>query len=106
MDVLKDKKYKSYDRLSRYSSFPIYWHKLDEKYVSGTTCYLNDSTEYSMHLVRNGETYDSIALKYYNNPTYYWIICSFNHIQDPFEDAVEGYYLKIPVLGKLEYEEY
>ena len=74
MDVLKDKQYKNYDRLSRYSSFPIYYNTLDDKYCNGTISYLSDETDYTLYSVKHGDTYDSIALDYYNNPTYLWVI--------------------------------
>ena len=46
MNILTDKQYKVYNRLSRYSLFPIYYNTLDDKYESSTTAYLDDSTEY------------------------------------------------------------
>lgn len=103
MDVLKDKQYKNYDRLSRYSAFPIYYNTLNEKYCNGTTTYLADDTEYTLHVVKRNETYDSIALDYYNNPTYFWVICNFNRIQDCFEKPTEGLVLKIPVISNIEF---
>lgn len=104
MDVLKNKEYKQHKRLSRYSSFPIYYHTLDDKYIAGTTAYLDDTTTYTNYIVQDGDTYDKIALSYYNNPSYYWVICSFNHIQDPFEDPLSGITLKIPSISMIEYE--
>jgi hypothetical protein len=35
MDSLKDKKYASFDYISRYTSVPYYYHKEDQKEVSG-----------------------------------------------------------------------
>lgn len=106
MDVLKNKYYETYNRLSRYGTFPSYYHTLDNKYVTSIDRYLNNDTEYILHLVKQRDTFDSLALKYYNNPTYFWAICSFNHIQDPFEDLVPGSYIKIPVLNDISYESY
>lgn len=103
MDVLKDKQYKSYDRLSRYSNFPIYYNTLNNKYCSGTTTYLDDTTEYGLYNVVQNDTYDSISLYHYNNPTYYWIICNFNRIVDPFEKPKPGTTLKIPVISNIEF---
>ena len=104
MDVLKDKKYKQYTRISRYSSFPYYYNTLDDKYVEGTTKYLADDSEYRLIKVKRGDTYDTLALQYYNNPTYYWVICSFNRIQDPFKTPAPDTYLKIPVLSEINYD--
>lgn len=103
-DVLKNKQYRSYNRVSRYSNFPFYYHTLDKKYIYGTTKYLSDKTAYTMHTVKRNDTYDTLALQYYSNSTYYWIICSFNHIQDPFTPPKEGTKLKIPVFSSISYE--
>ena len=103
MDVLKDKQYKNYDRLSRYSNFPIYYNTLNDKYCSGTVSYLSDETEYVLYQVELNDTYDIISLKNYNNPTYYWIICNFNRIADPFEIPKVGSVLKIPVISNIEF---
>ena len=105
MSVLTNKTYKNYDRWSRYSSFPYYYHTKDDKYVYGTTQYLDDTTVYTLYTVKRNDTLDSIALDYYNNPTYFWIICSFNHIQDPFIELKEGQQLKIPSISNLKFKE-
>ena len=103
MDVLKDKQYKNYDRLSRYSNFPIYYNTLNDKYCSSTVSYLSDETEYILYQVELNDTYDIISLKNYNNPTYYWIICNFNRIADPFETPKVGSILRIPVISNIEF---
>lgn len=101
MDVLTHKQYKTYDYISRYSPSPIYYHTLDDKYIVGRDKWLRDDTIYTSHEVLKGDTYDSLALAYYNNPTYYWIICSFNRIHDPFEPPTEGTILKIPAISNI-----
>ena len=103
MEVLTNKFYKSYDYISRYSAYPSYYHTLDDKYITGTASYLNDKTIYTEYIVKNNDSYDSIALKYYNNPTFYWIICSFNRIADPFERPKAGTSLKIPSISNIEF---
>jgi len=103
MDVLKNKSYKSYDRLSRYSNFPIYYNTLDDKYCSGTVSYLDDSTQYLSYKVEFNDTYDKIALKHYNNPTYYWVICNFNRISNCFEKPEPGTIIKIPIISNIEF---
>lgn len=103
MDVLKNKAYRSYDKLSRYSSFPFYFNMLDNKYVYGIVSQLNDSTPYISHAVKLDETFDDIALEYYGNPTYYWIITDFNRVQDPYSELKEGQIIKIPVLSSIEF---
>ena len=104
MEVLKNKTYRQYDKLSRYSPFPYYYHSLDDKYVYGVTAYLKDTTLYTSYVVKRNDTYDSLALKFYNNPTYYWIICSFNHINDPYTNPIEGEILKIPSISNIEFD--
>ena len=103
MDVLVDKSYKEYKRLSRYMNFPYYYNTLDKKYIYGTTAQLKDTTTHIIHIVKANDTFDSLALYYYGNPTYYWIICDFNHIQDPYQELVVGEEIKIPTFSMIEY---
>lgn len=104
MDILKEKQYKDYATLSRYATIPFYYNTLDNKYEYATTKHLDNTTAYRIHIVQPRETYDTISLKYYSNPTYFWIICDFNRIIDPFEHPKVGTILKIPTLSKLEFE--
>lgn len=105
MEVLKNKSYDTESNsLSRYTPFPYYYHTKDDKYVSGVTSYLKNTTVYTSYEVQRGDTFDSIALEFYNNPTLYWIICSFNRIQDPFTELVEGQVLKIPSISNIEFD--
>ena len=106
MDVLKDKQFKRYTRLSRYSSFPIYYNTDDDKYVQGTTSQLNQDISYTLYRVSDRDTYDNISLYFYNNPTYYWIICDFNEIQDPFSKPKVGTTLKIPSISNIKFNKY
>lgn len=103
MDVLKDKQYKSYDRLSRYSNFPIFYNTLNDKYCSGTTTYLTDESQYVLYTVGKNDTYDSISLKHYNNPTYFWVICNFNRVEDAFEKPEAGTTIKVPIISNIEF---
>ena len=105
MNVLTNKRYKNYNYISRYSISPIYYHTLDDKYITGRDKWLKDSTLYSEYIVKPQDTYDKLALMFYNNPTYYWIICSFNHIADPFEEPSPGTVLKIPSFSNIEFNE-
>lgn len=105
MDVLINKQLKAYDRLSRYATFPIYYNTLDNKYQYGTTSNLKKNTPYKMYRIQYGDTLDSIALEHYNDPTYYWVICDFNRLRNPFVDLKVGGYLKLPVLSSIEFKE-
>ena len=104
MKVLENKTYKTYDRISRYTRFPYYYNKLDNKYIYGTTAHLKNYSYYILHLCKATDTLDSLALEYYNNPTYYWVIADFNRIQDPFTDLEEGKYIKIPNFSTVEFD--
>lgn len=105
MDVLKDKQYRNYSYLSRYSSFPFYYNTEDKKYIYGTTSQLNRDITYILYKVKANDTLDSIALDYYNNPTFFWIIADFNQIQDPFIQLIEGTEIKIPTLSEISFEQ-
>ena len=96
MDVLTDKTYRIYTRLSRYNNFPYYYQTVDNKYVYGVTANLKDTTPYTIHTVAQNDTFDSLALKYYNNPTYFWVIADFNRYNDPYTKLEVGTQLKIP----------
>lgn len=104
MDILTDKKHKTYNRLSRYTIFPTYYNRLDDKYMYGTTSHLKTSTPYVVHIVKQNDTFDLLALNYYGNPTYFWIICDFNRIQDPFKKPKIGSKVKIPVMSSIDFK--
>ena len=134
MNVLTNKTIKTSDFFSRYNGFAYYYNKLSEKkvkikdsngkyivdpstgetlyqkegkYNMSTSSWLKDTDEYEAYTVKEGDTYDSIALKKYNNPTYYWIICDFNRVIDPFVEPKPGDILYLPSRGKdLEFEHY
>lgn len=104
MDVLKDKQTKSYDFISRYTTFPFYYHKLDNKYVYGITSLLDEDTTYVSHNVTQTDTLDSLSFKYYGRPDYYWVIGYFNNIQDPFIELHSKFKtLKIPSLSNVQF---
>lgn len=104
MDVLKNKQYKKYPEISRYTNSPVYYHTLDEKYIYGLGSNVFKNLSYTIHEVKEGETLDSIALKYYNNPTFYWVIALFNDIGDSFDDLLEWYpVLRIPNIANIKF---
>ena len=103
LDMYIDKSYKQYTRLSRYNNFPYYYDTLDNKYIYGTTAYLKSDTPYVLHTVAQNDTLDSLALKYYNNPTYFWIIADFNRIRDPYLPLKIGSFVKIPAFSSIEF---
>ena len=105
MDILKNKSYKSFTKLSRYNTTPYYYHTIDDKYICGFSKRLKDTTPYILHTIQNSDTFDSLALYYYNNPTYFWVICDFNRINDPFEKLTEGEKIKIPSFSAIQFED-
>lgn len=104
MSKLTNKSYKDYSYVSRYASFPYYYHIDDNKYIYGITAYLDDTTLYTLHTVRQGDTIDKLAMEYYGNPTLYWIICSYNHIRNPYTKLVEGTAIKIPAMSNIKFD--
>lgn len=105
MDVLKNKQYRQYDYISRYSSFPIYYNTLDEKYIYGITSQLNENSEFVAHNVTMTDTLDSLAFKYYGRPDLFWVIADFNRIKDPFITLIDYFsVIKVPSLSTLSFE--
>ena len=105
METLINKRYKSYDKISRYQVFPTYFHNIDKKYIYGITSHLiTENTKFVSHKVQEDDTLDSLALYYYNNPTYFWVIADFNRIKDPYADLELGSILKIPTFSNIAFE--
>lgn len=105
MSKIDNKAYKDYNKISRYSVFPYYYNRLDDKYIYGLTSHLqHNDTKYVNHYVKQDDTLDTIALYYYNNPTYYWVIADFNRIQDPYKKLEIGSVLKIPTFSNIKFE--
>lgn len=105
MDVLKDKQSKTYSYISRYSAFPFYYNTQDNKYIYGITAHLDKEIVFVAHQVSQADTLESLALKYYGRPDYYWIIADFNSIQDPFIKLIDHYkILNIPSLSNISFE--
>ena len=105
MDVLKDKSQKRYSYISRYTPFSYYYHTLDNKYIYGLGAQLNQDVTYVAHKVTESDTLDSLSLKYYGRPDYYWIIADFNRIQDPYTKLYGRYEsLRIPTLSDITFK--
>lgn len=104
MDRLVDKTYKTYTRISRYSSFPYYYDTVNNRYVYGTLSHLDPTTPFTSYIVKKNDTFDSISLAFYNTPLFFWVICDFNQITDPFQIPPEGSTLNIPILSSIEFQ--
>ena len=103
MDRLQQKAYRTYNYISRYSSFPYYYNTEDEKYIYGTTAYLDASTPYTLYKVQKTDTWDSMALKFYNSPTFFWILCDCNRVRNPYEMPEVGTLIKVPALTNIKF---
>lgn len=104
MDVLKDKQYASYDYVSRYKTAPFFFHTLDNRFVYGLGSNIHKDITYVAHKVKESDTLDSLALKYYGNPTFYWVIALFNDIQDCFQPLSESFtIIKVPNISSIEF---
>lgn len=104
MNTLLNKHYRDYQKISRYSVFPVYFNLEDNKYITGTTAHLYQDASYVNHVVKQGDTWDSISLYYYNNPTYYWVLCDYNRVQDPFVEPAVGSTIKVPTFSNIVFD--
>ena len=104
MESLKNKKYNQYDYLSRYSGTPFYYHIIDQKEVAGLCKNMLKNNDSVAHKVLPTDTLDKLALTYYNNPSYWWIIAYFNDIQDAFIKLKDHYeVIKIPSISGISF---
>ncbi len=104
MNTLKNKNYETYNYLSRYTNTPHYYDSLTGKNITGIGTNLKKHTEYLTHVVKSSDTLDALALKYYNNPTFWWVIAYFNDIQDAFKPLKDRYTtIKIPNITSIEF---
>lgn len=102
MDNLKNKKYIQYDYISRYTSIPTYYHTVDQKEICGLSKNLLKNSAWAAHKVVDTDTLDKLALAYYNNPSYWWVIAYFNDIQDAFINLKDYFdVLKIPAISTI-----
>jgi len=104
MDTLKDKRYENFDYISRYTPVPYYYDTLGDREVYGIGSNLKKDTSFVTHKLTIDDTLDSLALRYYNNPTYWWIIAYFNDIQDAFKPLLEQMdVIQIPAIASIEF---
>lgn len=96
MEKLKNKRFNSFDYLSRYTSVPYYYDTVKQNDIYGIGEQMLKTTSFVTHKVIQTDTLDSLALKYYNNPTYWWVIAYFNTITDPFIE-LSKYFDKIKI---------
>lgn len=102
MDRIKNKSYKTYPYVSRYTSFPYYYNTLDNKYFYGLTDNINKNITYVVHKVNDYDTLDLLAYTYYGRPDLFWIIADFNNIIDPLMNLKSKFdSIKIPSMSSI-----
>lgn len=104
MVALENKQYKEFEYFSRYQNTPYYFNKNDRKYIVGTTQAIQKDILYVLHKVKQGDNLDTLALYYYNNPTYFWIIADMNDIQNPYLPLIVGSEIKVPVFNEVKFD--
>lgn len=105
MNILSNETYTQHNNLSRYTLVPIFYNSVDRRYQPGFPMRLDKNTPFVKHEVKAGDTLDSLALYYYGNPTYYWIIADFNDFLDPFIPLIVGKIINIPAFQSLTFYE-
>lgn len=103
MDTFKNKTYFNFDYPSRYTSTPYYYDTKHDKEVYGVGSLMDTSINYYSYTVKAGDTLDSIALKFYSNPTYWWILAYFNHIIDALKPLKENEIIKVPNMSSISF---
>ena len=100
MDDLKNKRYAKFDYTARYTGIPFYYNTRDGKDIYGLSKNMIKTTSWVAHKVKPNDTLDKLALNYYNNPSYWWVIAYFNDIQDAFIKLSDYFtILKIPAIN-------
>ena len=104
MDTLTNKRYEQYDYTSRYTDVPYYFDTLKNRDIYGIGSNLRKDTSWTAHEVQETDTLDTLALKYYANPTFWWIIAYFNDIQDAFINLKSKFdIIKIPSISSISF---
>lgn len=102
MDILTNKKFQPYDYNSRYSTTPYFFNTVDQREIYGIGQRISQDLPYTLHTIGPRQTLDSLALRYYGNPTFWWVIAYFNNIQDALAPIINTYAtLKIPTISKV-----
>lgn len=106
MEKLVNKRVNTFDYISRYSGVAFYLDTKKERDVMGIGQQIKFDTPYSLHTIKRDDTLDSLALTYYNNPTYWWAIAYFNKISDPFIELATNFKtIKIPSISSIIFED-
>lgn len=102
MDTFKNKRYGSFNYTCRYTGIAYYYDSEAQKDVYGIVKPMQKGTSWIAHKLKQEDSLDSLALKYYNNPTFWWVIAFFNNINDPFIKLNEHFdIIKIPNISSI-----
>lgn len=102
MDKLTNKRYNNFDYISRYTTVPYFYDTEKQSDIYGIGTQMSSKTAFVSHKVKPEDTLDSLALNYYNNPTYWWVIAYFNKINNPFIHLIEKFsIIKIPSISSI-----
>jgi len=104
MDDLTKKRFAQFDYTSRYTGIPYYYNKKDQREIYGLSRNMIKNSSWVAHKVTQDDTLDKLALNYYNNPSYWWVIAYFNDIQDAFIRLKDHFdIIKIPSINSIEF---
>jgi hypothetical protein len=105
MEKLTNKRYNNFDYPCRYTTAPYFYDTEAQTDVYGIGTQMSSQTAFVSHQLHPEDTLDSLALTYYNNPTYWWIIAYFNRITDPFVPLRQRFsVIKIPSLSSITFK--
>lgn len=105
MEKLTNKRYNNFEYTCRYTTVPYYYDTEKQDTIYGIGAQMNPNTAFVSHKVIPEDTLDSLALTYYNNPTYWWVIAYFNKITDPFiQLSLKFSVIKIPSISSIEFK--
>lgn len=100
----KNKGLKQYSYLSRYTSVPVMGDSTAGRQYHGTVKWIDmEDIEYTIYSCKGGETLENLALNFYGNPQYWWVIADANRIIDSFKPLEEGMSLKIISLNDIKF---
>ena len=102
MEKLNNKRYNNFDYPSRYTTVPYFYDTEKQSDIYGIGSQMSSQTAFVSHAVKPEDTLDALALTYYNNPTYWWVIAYFNRITDPFIHLSTKFsIIKIPSISSI-----
>jgi hypothetical protein len=104
MEKLTKQRFENYDYISRYTGVPYYYDPITRREIYGIGEQIRTDLPFVSHKLKPEDNLDSLALTYYNNPTFWWVIAYFNDIPDAFMHLQSRYStLKIPRITGIEF---